>query len=93
VTQALLVLLNVQLLGVLLYAYNEWRSASHYRKEHLQIREDDLVYQDLLARLHMRNGRRPIVASAREHRQPDNSHSNGHSVKLSHVSSFPGWDK
>jgi len=93
VTEALLVLLNLQVAGVLVYAFNEWRSASHYRKEHLQIREDDLVYQDLLARLHMRNGRRPVVAGS-DHRSAGQQQSTDNGSKVvAHNPSFPGWDK
>lgn len=83
----LLVLLNAQLAGVLVYAANEWRSAKHYRTEHLQVREDDLVYQDLIARLHMRRGGGAIIASAgREHES--RSEQRGEQVTDSHNSSF-----
>lgn len=56
-TVALLALLNLQVAGIVVYAVSERRSASHYRTEHLQFRDDELVYRDLLARVVMGRGR------------------------------------
>ena len=90
-TNVLLAYLCVGMTLLAVYAFNEWRSASHYRREHLQVREDDLVYQDLLARLQLRTWRRPVIAGRGEQDQRNGDADAGKQV--AHGGSFPGWDR
>lgn len=71
-TAALLALLNLQVMGVLVYAAHEWRSAKHYRDQHLEIREDELTMSDALAQIAMgraRGSRVAVVAGQRAESQ------------------------
>jgi len=91
VTNVLLAYLCVGMTLLAVYAINEWRSASHYRREHLQVREDELVYQDLLARLQLRTWRRPVIAGRREQEQRNGDADTDKQV--AHGGSFPGWGR
>ena len=93
-TLALLALLNLQLATVVVYCGREWRSASFYRREHLQFRDDELVYRDLLAEAVTRGNRMgAVIAGGNHDRRADRNRNERNDKVVAHGSSFLGWDK